>query len=203
MPKILIKKGLSTNLPTLTTGELALTTDTQNVYIGNNGTNVLIGGKTNNDTITKLQNVSTLGATILISSNNTSLTTNAIIPFPIIAKLTDTMSYSTSTNKFTINDNGVFYFEFYFNSNGLTDPTGDYAIQVFINDIAQSPLYYFRPTTNSFQIDIHGTIVLPTKQANVVYFKLLSPTTVTSLTASTSSPTLSGKITKIGPQIYN
>ena len=44
MAKIKIKRGLQVNLPTLETGELALTTDTQKVYIGTSSGNKEIGG---------------------------------------------------------------------------------------------------------------------------------------------------------------
>lgn len=44
MAKIKIKRGLQVNLPTLDTGELALTTDTKKVYVGTSDGNKEIGG---------------------------------------------------------------------------------------------------------------------------------------------------------------
>lgn len=44
MAKIKIKRGLQVNLPTLETGELALTTDTKKVYVGTSDGNKEIGG---------------------------------------------------------------------------------------------------------------------------------------------------------------
>lgn len=44
MAKIKIKRGLAENLPTLETGELALTTDTKKVYVGTSDGNKEVGG---------------------------------------------------------------------------------------------------------------------------------------------------------------
>lgn len=44
MAKIKIKRGLQVNLPTLETGELALTTDTKKVYVGTSDGNKEVGG---------------------------------------------------------------------------------------------------------------------------------------------------------------
>lgn len=129
--KIQITRGLEVNLPNLDNGELALTIDSQDVYIGDNGDNILVGGQTNNINISTLQQRQSflfLGKvreplSVIISQND-------IIPFD--AKLENGITIDSNKN-IAIPYDGIYLF--ILNTNFLTaNFTGEICVNVIAKD---------------------------------------------------------------------
>jgi hypothetical protein len=72
--KILIRRGLSTNTPTLDEGEIGLQTDTQRLVAGTSSGNVLVAKKTEvdgkQDTLVSGTNIKTINGTSLLGSGD-------------------------------------------------------------------------------------------------------------------------------------
>jgi hypothetical protein len=73
MKKILLRRGLLSNLPTLEVGEAGFVTDTGKLYIGNTGGNVLINQVTSSDVASAISSALTSYATNIVTSNNNNI----------------------------------------------------------------------------------------------------------------------------------
>lgn len=83
--KIQFRRGLKANLPTLSVGEPAFTTDTNQFYIGNGTANIEYGKRTEIGDLTQLRTVNNTNLTVAINENtanisNVSRETNNISP---------------------------------------------------------------------------------------------------------------------------
>lgn len=162
---IRFKRGSKANLTQLNTGEPAYTTDGNNLYVGNKTTftNTLIGGKTVTDNITKTANyVNTVTPFLIVTSNATSITSGAEIPFTTVQ--TNKGFTKTSNSHYTSPTlSGVYTIDLTIQlapANGTADsinissPWGGNDI-VYLNQNAPTTVRYLKSATIPSATDIY------------------------------------------------
>lgn len=214
--KITFKRGLKANLPILSTGEPALATDTQQVYVGDNGTNILLNPFSSTDisnintTITNIDNyfkandnvflvpirwtnTSIQGIQNVLSiSNGSSITFRGVFSYrnttDIVASDSSPVDYLTNYNSLTINTAGTYRFKIYYAlSTSATATT--IATNLIVNGTTVNPF----PATSS------NSVTLPTPVVATQYLTLAKGDKVTMNVGLT--PTSSVLLYNIAPSM--
>jgi len=105
---IQIRRGLASNLPILSAGELAFTTDTHKTYIGDGSTNHEIGGSSSVSWAIKTANYTASNGDHLFSDTNSSAFTITLPSSPSIGDtvVINDLAGTFDSNNLTIGRNG-------------------------------------------------------------------------------------------------